>query len=86
MTSRRNARCHTLLAGLPADVQHTAVRRYQMWILDPFSPGFHFKEVLPGVWSVRVNQNYRALGRRYAGDVIVWFWIGPHAEYDRLIG
>jgi hypothetical protein len=20
------------------------------------------------------------------GDVIVWFWIGTHAEHDRLVG
>ena len=37
------------------------------------------------LWSVRVNLQYRALGRR-RGDVIVSFWIGSHEEYDRLIG
>jgi hypothetical protein len=33
---------------------------------------------------VRVSRNYRALGRRRR-DIIMWFWIGMHAEYDRLI-
>lgn len=36
------------------------------------------------VWSVRVNQNYRALGRP-RGNLVVWFWIGTHAEYDQLL-
>ena len=40
--------------------------------------------MMDGVWSVRINQNYRALGRR-KGALIVWFWIGTHAEYDRLV-
>jgi hypothetical protein len=33
---------------------------------------------------VRVNQSYRALGVR-TGDEIVWFWIGDHDEYERLL-
>jgi hypothetical protein len=36
------------------------------------------------VWSVRINQSYRALGRR-RGSLIVGFWIGTHAEYDKLV-
>ena len=35
-------------------------------------------------WSVRVSVKYRALAFREDGEV-VWFWIGPHAEYDRMI-
>ena len=27
---------------------------------------------------------WRALGRR-DGNTVTWFWIGSHAEYDRLI-
>jgi hypothetical protein len=33
---------------------------------------------------VRVGLGYRALGVREA-DTMVWFWIGSHAEYDRLV-
>jgi len=36
------------------------------------------------MWSVRISTDYRALGFR-DGDVIVWFWIGSHADYDDLI-
>jgi len=31
---------------------------------------------------VRIGIGYRALGR-VDGDEIVWFWIGPHGEYDK---
>jgi hypothetical protein len=37
------------------------------------------------VTSVRVSKGWRALGL-LMGDTIHWFWIGSHAEYDRLIG
>jgi len=31
-----------------------------------------------------VGLGYRALGI-LEGEVIVWFWIGTHAEYDQLL-
>jgi hypothetical protein len=34
---------------------------------------------------VRVTESYRAVGVRKADDEIVWFFIGTHAEYDRLL-
>jgi hypothetical protein len=37
------------------------------------------------VWSVRIGINWRALEVR-EGDTMIWFWIGSHADYDRLIG
>lgn len=36
------------------------------------------------IYAVRVGLGHRALGI-VEGDVIVWFWIGPHAEYDHLL-
>lgn len=35
------------------------------------------------MWSVRVGLSYRALGTDNP-DGIVWFWIGSHAQYDKL--
>ncbi len=35
------------------------------------------------VWSVRVNDQYRAVGVRF-GDTIEWIWIGTHNEFDNL--
>ena len=36
-------------------------------------------------WSVKISKEYRAVGIEVEKG-ISWFWIGTHAEYDRLIG
>ena len=36
-------------------------------------------------WSARVSRGYRALAKERK-EGLVWFWIGPHDEYERLIG
>jgi hypothetical protein len=53
---------------------------------DPTHRGLEFKKLPPhqDIWSVRINDNYRAVGLR-DGEVIVWFFIGTHAEYDALL-
>jgi hypothetical protein len=35
--------------------------------------------------SARIGRGWRAVGVR-TGDPVIWFWIGPHHEYDKLIG
>ena len=47
-------------------------------------PGLQLKKA-GRFWSVRVGLHYRALGIE-DGEDVVWFWIGHHAEYDRLLG
>ena len=84
MTSRTSPRFRRMLDDLPQEIRRLAIAKYRLWLQDPFSPGLHFKEIRSPVWAVRINQNYRALGKRY-GEMIVWFWIGPHDEYDRLL-
>ncbi len=37
------------------------------------------------IWSVRINDSFRALAER-DGDKVVWFWIGSHNEFDKLFG
>lgn len=70
---------------LPAGIQTAAREKFRLWRRDPFHPSLHFKELAPGLWSVRIGPQYRALARRRRGETVVWFWIGTHAEYDRLI-
>ena len=45
-----------------------------------------FKLVNPQrrTYSVRIGIHYRALGLRNA-DEVLWYWIGRHDEYERLI-
>jgi hypothetical protein len=35
-------------------------------------------------WSARITDDYRALGV-LEGDTVIWFWIGTHEEYERLM-
>ena len=69
---------------LPRDVQKHAAAAYVVWQQDAFHPSLHFKKVAPDIWSVRVGLAYRAIGR-FEGDLLVWTWIGIHADYDRLL-
>lgn len=36
-------------------------------------------------WSCRVGLHHRTLGIDVEGGIL-WFWIGDHTEYDRLVG
>jgi hypothetical protein len=69
---------------LPSDIQQLARRQFKLWQTNPFHPVLHFKELRPQLWSVRVNQKYRALAHEQ-GELIVWFWIGTHDTYDSKI-
>lgn len=72
--------------ALPANVRALADKNYDLLKTDPRHPSLHFKRVdaRRGLWSVRVGEHYRALGSEKP-EGIVWFWIGTHAAYDRLI-
>ena len=83
MTSRARRSFWEAFGKLPQDVQKIAREKFKLWRQDPFHPSLHFKHLRADVWSVRVNQQCRALGLRQ-GDTIAWFWIGPHSTYDRL--
>ena len=76
-----------LYDSLPEDVQHQADRAYELWQINPQIHGLYFKRVgkQRPVYSVRIGSGYRALGL-LEGEAILWFWIGPHDEYDRLLG
>jgi hypothetical protein len=70
---------------LPESVQGTARRKYELLKNNPTHPSLHFKDVAGGRYrSVRVGLHYRALGVPVSEGTL-WFWIGTHAEYDKLI-
>jgi len=70
--------------ALPADVRAIADKNYGLLKVDPRHPSLHFKKV-GRYHSVRVGLRYRALAVD-VDDGVLWFWIGSHAEYDRLVG
>jgi hypothetical protein len=74
-----------MYANLPNDIQRRADRACRLFRRNPFYPGLHFKRVGANspIYSARVGLGYRALAQM-DGEEFVWFWIGPHAEYDKL--
>lgn len=75
-----------LYDALPDEVQRRADRAYKLWELNPRAHGLYFKRVgkRQPIYSVRIGMGHRALGL-LEGDVIIWFWIGGHDEYERLL-
>ena len=84
MKHRANSRFWRCYRGLPKDVRDLADRNYTLLKTDPAHRSLHFKKI-GALWSVRVGLHYRALAAE-AEDDRVWFWIGSHAEYDKLVG
>lgn len=84
MRSFRTWQFKQLLATLPETIQRQAEAAYEQFQLNPQHPGLQFKQVAPDIYSVRIGLHYRSLGRR-TNDLIIWFWIGTHAEYDKLV-
>jgi hypothetical protein len=72
-----------LYLDLPEDARALADKNYKLLKDDPRHPSLHFKRI-GTVWSARVGDHYRVLGHD-VDDGIHWFWIGSHAEYDKLI-
>ena len=75
-----------VLAALRAtsrEIQRLADENYELLKANPRHPSLHFKKV-GRMWSVRVGIHYRAAAVEDGSD-IVWFWIGHHSEYDRII-
>ncbi|MCI0550241.1 MAG: type II toxin-antitoxin system HigB family toxin [Anaerolineae bacterium] len=68
---------------LPDSVQELADKNYELLKADSKHPSLQLKKV-GKYWSVRVGRKYRALGVD-VDEGIVWFWIGTHAEYDKLV-
>lgn len=87
MTSRTTAGFRQMLARLPADVQRAADASYALFVQDSNHPSLQFKPLrgMPNLYSVRISLGYRVVGRMRSDGSIVWFWIGSHADYDRLL-
>jgi hypothetical protein len=71
---------------LPVEAQEAARRAFRLFQSNPAHPGLQFKK-LEGeehIYSARIGLDYRALAV-LKKDRIVWYWIGSHSEYDRLV-
>ena len=86
MQSHTTVAFRSLLAQAPAAIRVKADSAYRLWAQNPSHPSLRFKKVhetLP-IYSVRIDLDWRAVGLLEEG-VMVWFWIGPHREYEKLL-
>lgn len=86
MKSSTTERFRKELQNLPERTQRQAKEAYKLFLQDPFHRSLDFKRVRQTrpIYSVRVGIDNRALGIRDE-DQIVWYWIGSHEEYDKLV-
>lgn len=83
MTGKAHRRFWKCFEGLPESAQKLAREKYELWKRDPHHPSLQFEERLNGICVVRIGNHYRAIGVR-DGDIVAWFWIGTHEEYNRF--
>ena len=71
---------------LPERIKKQAKKNYRLWVSNTLHPSLDFKQVhtnLP-IYSIRVVIGWRALGLK-ENDTIIWYWIGSHSDYEKLI-
>ena len=86
MKSRTTATFRRAFASLPPDIRDQARRAYAQFRFNPLHPGLRFKPVhsVRPIYSARIGLHYRAVGV-VTGDEVVWFWVGSHDDYERLL-
>ena len=59
---------------------------YQLFKDNPRHGSLRFRRVrgTRSHYSARIDDNYRVLGL-VQGNIITWYWVGPHDEYERMI-
>jgi hypothetical protein len=68
---------------LQPEIQDLADKNFALLRENPTHPSLRLKRI-DSFWSARVGLRHRALARDRA-EGLVWFWIGHHSEYERLL-
>ncbi len=86
MISHINAKFKKSYKKLPSEIRKIAKKQYKTFQKDPYHSSLHFKRVhsSQAIYSARITQDYRTIGVLKDG-VIIWFWIGSHDDYDKLL-
>lgn len=69
--------------SLPFEIKQLADKNYEILKQNPLHPSLHFKKI-DSYWTVRIGLKYRAIAIEKERNII-WFWIGDHSTYDKLI-
>ena len=69
--------------NLPSAIQKLADKNFELLKANPQHPSLYLKKI--NIYrSVRVGIKYRAVAVEIQ-EGLLWFWIGTHAEYDKMI-
>ncbi|MEK7274372.1 MAG: hypothetical protein AAB296_08995 [Candidatus Desantisbacteria bacterium] len=69
---------------LPAFIQNLADKNFELLKINPKHPSLHLKKVMSKYWSARVGRKYRTIAVEI-DECLIWFWIGTHPEYEKLL-
>ena len=69
--------------GLDPSLQRRADRSFELLKNNPEHPSLHLKKV-GRFWSARIGVEFRALAVEVP-EGYLWFWIGNHEEYERML-
>ncbi len=86
MISHINLKWKKQYRELPLEVRQIAKKQYKLFKENPYHSSLHFKRVHSNkpIFSARITLNYRTIGI-LNDNIIIWFWIGSHDEYERII-
>ncbi len=86
MKSKTTDRFWKCYSELSVTIKKQAKKAYRLFISDPYHPGLHFKRIHSSqpIFSVRITRDYRAIGILHDNEIL-WFWIGSHSEYGKLL-
>lgn len=73
----------TCYEQLPASIRNLANKNFELLKTNPKHPSLHLKKI-GKYWSARVGRKYRTVAVEI-DENLIWFWIGTHTEYNRLI-
>ena len=68
---------------LPHHICKLADKNFELLKNNSAHPSLHLKKV-GNYWSVRVGINFRAIAI-HTNEGLIWFWIGTHNEYNKII-
>ena len=86
MISHTTDKFRKAFRNLPAPVQRKARKAFHLWRQDPGNPLLHYKQIhqTKAVYSIRIGLGWRAVGIK-AENTLIWFWVGSHSDYDKLV-
>ena len=71
--------------SLPENIRNLADKNFNLLKTNTHHPSLHYKKIKDFI-SVRIGSFYRALGvETPENNDIIWFWIGDHNQYEKLL-